>query len=92
MRISFDSPGSELSYEIELHNDPGDNVGMYFAPAFGSVDGEHFYLGFQTNMMRPGVGRVGKGIIFSRWNSLDPNDTRIPLRDLSKLGRTRASL
>ena len=65
-----------LDVDVTIKNDPGSEVGLYFAPFNGSIDGTQFYGGVQNNLARPGVGWVGKGFIFSRWATLDPADTR----------------
>ncbi len=67
---------SELEFTVEILNDPGTDVGLYLSPINTSVDDTPFYLGLQTNVVQPGVGAAGKAIVFSRWDSLDPADTR----------------
>lgn len=67
---------TELRFDVYVENDPGSAVGLYFAPWNGYIDGTMFYVGTQTNMQKPGAPPVGKGFLFSRWNTLDEADTR----------------
>jgi hypothetical protein len=69
---------SKLEMEVRVVKDPGDQVGLYVAPFNGTIDGTLTYLGMQTNVTNNKLGtRTGKGIVFSRWASLDPEDTKI---------------
>lgn len=83
---TFASPVTELDFELHIGNDPGDDVGLYFSPITGSVDGTQFYFGIQSNVARPGVGWSGKGFIFSHWGSFDAADTRVPPEGFIELG------
>jgi hypothetical protein len=67
----------KLEFPIKILSDPGDGVGLYMAPFNGQIDGTNFYLGLQTTIHKPSVGRVGKGLIFSRWKTQSADDLRI---------------
>lgn len=86
VRWTFAEPGTELRFEVEIRDDPGDTVGLYFAPFNGQIDGTAFYFGIQTNVFRPGADPVGKGFLFSRWNSLDADDTRVAPGGFHEIG------
>ena len=83
---TFGSALTELEFELHILNDPGDDVGLYFSPLTGFVDGTQFYFGIQTNIARPGAGWTGKGFIFSHWGSFDEADTRVPPEGFIELG------
>jgi hypothetical protein len=68
---------SAIEYDLYIDNDPGTEVGLYVGLASSEIDGTSFYLGIQTNVNRPSVGGVGKGFIFSRWETLDAADGRV---------------
>lgn len=65
-----------MEYELRIHDDPGEAVGLYLSLLNSSIDGAQFYLGLQTNLARPGQGFVGKGLLFSTWGTFDAADTR----------------
>lgn len=74
---TMDAAGlSMLEFHLVMENDPGPSVGHYFAPCNGTIDGTMFYLGIQTNLSHPDDGDIGKGLLFSRWDTLDPADAR----------------
>lgn len=70
-------PLAELEMEVEIGNDPGEAVGLYLGLFNGQLDKTMFYFGIQTDVAKPGVGGVGKGLIFSRWATQDAADARI---------------
>jgi hypothetical protein len=72
----FAKKSARLEFKLRIVNDPGESVGLYLAPFNGKIDGTSFYLGLQTTINKPSVGRVGKGLIFSRWGTQDPKDGR----------------
>jgi len=74
----FTSAHARLDWDVEVTRDPGSSVGEYLALFNGSIDGSGFYLGLQTDVAHPGLGRgIGKGLIFSTWWSFDAADTRL---------------
>ena len=74
---TFPEAADELLVDVTIHDDPGDEVGLYFVPYAADIDGTGFYYGIQTDMYRPDVGDVGKGVIFSRWETRALEDLRI---------------
>ena len=67
-----------LALEVTVVDDPGSGQpGLYFAPWNGTIDGTAFYFGLQTDVSRPGVGGIGKGLIFSRWGPQTEADIRV---------------
>ena len=73
----------ELDVAFTIHDDvgnlPGGN-GLYLMVAAGSIAGQQFYFGLQSNAYTgtpPYEGR-GKALIFSRWGTRDLELTRIP--------------
>jgi hypothetical protein len=74
-------------WDLTVHVDPGDSVGEYLALFNGTIDGSACYLGLQTDIFRPDLGRgIGKGLIFSTWWSFDANDTRVASDGFGELG------
>jgi len=74
----FDAPSSRMEWDVTVHVDPGSSTGEYLGLFNGTIDGSSFYLGMQTNMSNPALGRgVGKGLIFSTWWSFDEADIRV---------------
>lgn len=69
---------SAIEHDLYIGNDPGTEVGLYVGLVSSEIDGTSFYLGIQTDVKRPGVGGAGKGFIFSRWETLDAADGRVP--------------
>ena len=67
-----------LDIDFTVHSDARpDEHGLYFMLAQSSIGGATFYLGLQTNMLKPGTGFVGKGVIFSRWQTRDLANARV---------------
>jgi hypothetical protein len=78
---------SKIEMKIRIVQDPGDKVGMYVAPFNGTIDGTLCYLGFQTNVTNNALGTAtGKGLVFSRWNTLAPEDTRVAAGGFIEVG------
>ena len=73
---TFPKRGEQLRTLVEIHDDPGEDVGLYLVPYSSSIDGTNFYYGIQTNVHSEAEGWSGKGLIFSRWGSMDLADTR----------------
>ena len=72
---------SEITVDIEIHNDvhlSGDN-GLYLFGCQGNVNRPRYYFGLQTDIQDPATGGGrGKGLIFSRWQTRDLANARIP--------------
>ena len=71
-------PTDQLVFDICFHNDPGSDVGLYYAPWNGYIDGQMFYFGVQTDVQHPDGHSTGKGWIFSTWWTFDLGDTAVP--------------
>lgn len=67
-----------VEFVIEQAPQPGDFI--FFAVLMGSLGGQQFYLGLQTDLY-DGLSRqnLGEGLIYSRWGGQDPLDGRAPL-------------
>ena len=65
--------------DLTVHNDiptfPA-LTGLYLMFAHSHISNTSFYFGFQTDVLRPGVGYAGKGVIFSRWGTRDLSKAR----------------
>lgn len=77
---------ASLEFVVRIEDDPRTQVGLYFSPVNTHVDFTPLYLGIQTNLLMPGVGFVGKGFLFSRWDSLDPADARVAPGGFTEIG------
>jgi hypothetical protein len=78
---------ASLQMKVTVVKDPGDQVGLYVAPFNGYIDGTLTYLGLQSNVTNNKLGtRTGKGIVFSRWATLDPEDTKIATGGFLEVG------
>lgn len=87
LRWTFPGSGARvLEFTLEVRNDPGTAVGLYYAPFDGSVGATQFYFGLQTNLSRPGVGPVGKGFIFSAFGNNDGANVRTAPGGFAELG------
>jgi len=74
----FDVPSvRDLSFRIQIAGDTNRLPGRYLQLYQGKIAGVGFYLGFQTDTLRPDIGWQGHGLIFSRWGSRDSGDARI---------------
>jgi hypothetical protein len=83
----FSSPLARLDFDVTISRDPGSTVGEYLALYNGSIDGSAFYMGLQTNVSNPELGRgTGKGLIFSTWWSFDVADARLGEDGFCELG------
>jgi len=60
-----------LDIYVTIYDEPKYKDGLYFQMYQGRINDIGFYFGFQTDIYKPGVGGVGKGIIFSRWDIRD---------------------
>ncbi len=72
---------ASLEIDFTIHTnvaDWSDRNGLYLILAGGAKIGDTlFYFGLQTDVARPGVGRAGKGVIFSRWETRDLSNARL---------------
>ncbi len=70
-----------LAFDFTVHNDPGDfsdRNGLYLMVCWGTISGDGFYFGLQTDVWDPAIGRGrGKGLVFSRWGERDLDDARV---------------
>ena len=63
-----------LEFEVEIVSGDERSPGRYFQLYHGHVGTCGMYMGFQTDVQRPGMGGQGKGLIFSRWGTRDSAD------------------
>ena len=69
----------ELVTEFTINNDVElrGNHGLYLMLASGSINGQEYYFGLQTDVYSPEPPvRRGKGLIFSRWGTRDLANAR----------------
>ena len=74
----------ELVIEFTIHNNValGGDQGLYLMLAHGSINGEDYYFGLQTDVYSPEPPTWrGKGLIFSRWGTRDLANTRYSDKD-----------
>ncbi len=64
----------DLTFDIEIVAGDERSPGRYYQLYQEQIGGQGAYFGFQTDLMRPGVGWQGKGLLLSRWGSRDNND------------------
>lgn len=75
----FSKPAlADLAFSVEILAGDERFPGRYFQLYQGHIGPIGFYLGFQSNLARPGRGSQGKGLIFSRWSTRDDADARAP--------------
>ena len=68
----------EIDFTIHTNvPDWSDSNGLYLMLAHSRIAGTGFYFGLQTDVYRPGVGGIGKGVIFSRWETRDLSNARL---------------
>jgi hypothetical protein len=77
---------SVIEHDFYVVDDPGTDVGLYVGLVSSEIDGTSFYLGIQTDVKQPGVGGVGKGFIFSRWETLAAADGRVAANGFMEQG------
>jgi hypothetical protein len=90
----FGGRTSVLEFDFTVHADPGEDVGEYFAPFNGDIDGSQIYFGIQTDVNKPVSDRpgephvtsAGKGLIFSTWWTFDAKHTDIAPDGFRQLG------
>jgi hypothetical protein len=67
----------EIIHQFTIYNEPTNsdgsknNDGIYFQFNDSNINGIPAYFGIQTRMFNPKKGLVGKGVIFSRWETRD---------------------
>ena len=74
----------ELVIEFTIHNNValGGDQGLYLMLAHGSINGEDYYFGLQTDVYSPEPPTWrGKGLIFSRWGTRDLANARYSDKD-----------
>lgn len=60
---------------VNIANDPGDSVGLYFSPYNATIGNQMFYFGIQNLLWKEGC-QPRKGILFSRWGTRDIANTK----------------
>ena len=65
-----------LMFDVTILNEPDNDDGLFLQFYEGRINTIPFYFGIQTDIIQPGLGFVGKGFLFSRWNTLDLENTR----------------
>lgn len=66
----------DLAIEIEICGNTDPMSGRYFQLYDGHIGGAGSYFGLQTNLLQPGFGWKGHGLIFSRWGTRNSSDAR----------------
>jgi len=66
-----------LIIDIGVLSEPSNNDGLYFQMYQGTINGVTFYFGLQTQTYKPGIGSMGRGLIFSRWETTDLSNVRV---------------
>ena len=61
-----------LYIDVGILTEPDNADGLYFQMYQGTINGQGFYFGLQTQTYNPGYGSMGKGLIFSRWGNTRP--------------------
>ena len=69
-----------LAFSVRLAGNLSRYPGRYLQLYQGHIGDTGFYLGFQTDVARPGAGGQGHGLIFSRWGTRDSSNAR-PVAD-----------
>lgn len=64
----------DLTFEVEFVSGDERSPGRYYQLYQRQIGGCGMYFGFQTDIMRPGVGWQGKGLLFSRWGTRRSED------------------
>lgn len=67
---------TSLSIDIEILTEPSNEDGLYYQMYQGRINGVGFYFGLQTQTNKLGYGSMGKGLIFSRWETNDLSNVR----------------
>jgi len=68
---------NDLAFEIEIVSGDEQYPGRYFQLYDGNVGGIGKYFGFQTELWNPSGRWLGKGLLYSRWESNDLADVRL---------------
>jgi hypothetical protein len=64
----------DLTFEVEFISGDERSPGRYYQLYQGQIGGCGMYFGFQTDIMRHGLGWQGKGLLFSRWGTRKSED------------------
>lgn len=79
--IWWDFPKSRiyttLTVRVTINEELEFNDGMYFQMYQSHINNQGFYFGFQTRTYHPELGDMGKGIIFSRWETRSLDNVKI---------------
>lgn len=66
----------DVTFEVEFVSGDERQPGRYYQLYQGKIGDVGIYLGFQTDICRPGIGGLGKGLLFSRWETRNNDDAR----------------
>ncbi len=79
---------AKLEFKVDMKNDPGSKVGLYFSPYNAEIDGIQFYFGIQTDLLNNNAGgkHEGHGIIFSQFGTLDKASINVAPGGFSEVG------
>ena len=72
--VAFNS----ISFDFIIHNEFSTRKGIFFQFYDGRFNEVGMYFGIQTNTHRPKLGFIGNAVIFSRWESGDETNIRVP--------------
>ena len=67
----------EVNVVIDINNDPLTEDGLYFQAYDAYINGRMFYFGIQTRVFKQGYGLVGKGLIFSEFETTDLSSLKL---------------
>lgn len=66
-----------LAIEVDVRGNAKEGDFIYLSPLWGKIGGTGFYFGLQTDVQDRRVKRyIGKGVIYSRWDSTTRADAR----------------
>ena len=78
---AWDEPTDKITVTVDIQNDIEyrDDHGLYFIACTPfTIGGTGAYFGLQTNVSDGLGGQLGKGAIFSMWDTQDAGDARVP--------------
>ena len=67
----------DLTLEIVIRGNVDRLPGRYLQLYDGGIAGTGCYFGLQTDVIKPGYGGQGHGILFSRWKTRNSSDARV---------------
>ena len=70
-----------MDFLFTIHNDPGDfsdTHGLYLMLGSSTISETLFYFGLQTDVQGLDLLGTGKGVIYSRWDTRDLSNARVP--------------